>query len=93
VADAWHSKHIARPVGWWDQAAVLHLMKQPDIKRQHCLVYQRALNAYPNMTRCHDGGGVFKVREEGWLAPGSARRHSTRNTLPVPAILHASHQC
>lgn len=27
ITDAWHSKFIARPAGWWDQAAILHMYK------------------------------------------------------------------
>lgn len=31
VANAWHSKFIARPANWWDQAAVLHMAKVGDM--------------------------------------------------------------
>lgn len=61
-SDAWHSKFIARPVNWWDQAAILHMYKVGDNKQHMCIVKARALNAFANVTNCHDGGGAFKVR-------------------------------
>jgi hypothetical protein len=61
VADAWHSKFIARPLIWWDQAAVLHMYKMGDSKQHMCIVNARAINAFPNITHCHDGAGTFQV--------------------------------
>lgn len=61
VSDAWHSKFIARPANWWDQAAILHMYKIADNKQHMCIVKQRSINAFPNMTGCHDGSGAFKV--------------------------------
>lgn len=67
VSNAWHSKFIARPANWWDQAAILHMAKVGDNAAHMCIVKGRSLNAFANVTNCHDGGGTFKVR---WLADG-----------------------
>lgn len=61
VSDAWHSKFIARPANWWDQAAILHMYKVGDTKQHMCIVKGRSLNAFANVTNCHDGAGTFKV--------------------------------
>jgi hypothetical protein len=69
VSDAWHSKFIARPLNWWDQAAVLHMYKMGDSKQHMCIVNARELNAFPNITKCHDGGGTFQVSARSTTFP------------------------
>lgn len=62
VSDAWGVKDAARPFSMRDQAAVQHLYQQQADTRQHvCVVKGRSLNAFPNTTTCHDGGGTYKV--------------------------------
>jgi hypothetical protein len=63
VSNAWHSKFIARPANWWDQAAILHMAKVGDSAAHICIVKGRALNAFANVTNCHDGAGTFQVCE------------------------------
>jgi hypothetical protein len=64
ITDAWHSKFIARPAGWWDQAAILHMYKISNNKQHFCIVKQGAINAYPMGNACNDGFGNFKVSSE-----------------------------
>lgn len=62
MSDTWHAR-FAEPLYWREQAAMLHLYTVGDNKQHVCIVQQRAINAFPNVTDCHDGTGTFKVRE------------------------------
>jgi hypothetical protein len=70
IADAWHSKHLATPISWREQAAMLHMLGVRGNRRHLCIVKQRALNAFPNMTACHDGAGTFQVCGGAWVVAG-----------------------
>lgn len=63
VSDSWHvPRFLIQPIHWWEQAAMLHLYSLGNTKQHVCIVQQRAINAFPNVTDCHDGTGTFQVR-------------------------------
>jgi hypothetical protein len=93
IADAWHSKFIARPANWWDQAAILHMYKIGDNRLHTCIVKQRSINAFPNMTKCHDGGGTFQVRSHSWQPKTDLATRPMQEVLSVQSYTapHSTH--
>lgn len=94
--DSWHSKALARPVGWREQAAIWHMYKQRDNKQHVCIVKARTINAYPDEQNCHDGRGTYKVRRfclgsrvsggaavEQRMAPQPTERTACSQAVPV----------
>lgn len=86
--DTWHSRFLARPVGWREQAAIWHMYKQRDHRQHVCIVKARTINAYPNEQHCHDGFGTYKVSWRlcsAWI--GSLRTPQTAKFAVVAVVV------